>query len=166
MIAVAAEAAAERDLPGKHVITLGRSSIEPFLQFSTRRDLREKAFEAWIRRGEFGGASDNRALIAETIALRAERAKLLGFESYAHFSLDDTMAKTPEAVADLLRSVWEPAKRRLAGEQALLQAQIAARGRQLSARRRTTGGTLPRRCARPSSISTRPSSSPTSRSTR
>jgi peptidyl-dipeptidase Dcp len=128
VIAVAAEAAAERKLPGKHVITLGRSSIEPFLQFSTRRDLREKAFEAWIRRGEFGGASDNGALMAETIALRNERAKLQGFASYAHFSLDDTMAKTPAAVAELLRSVWEPAKRRLAGEQALLQAQIAAEG--------------------------------------
>ena len=111
VVAVAAEAAAERKLPGKYVITLGRSSIEPFLQFSTRRDLREKAFEAWIRRGEFGGDTDNRALIAETIALRAERAKLMGFASYAHFSLDDTMAKSPDAVADLLHSVWEPAKR-------------------------------------------------------
>lgn len=128
VIAVAAEAAAERKLPGKYVITLGRSSIEPFLQFSTRRDLREKAFEAWIRRGEFGGETDNRGLMAEMIALRAERAKLMGFATYAHFSLDDTMAKSPDAVANLLRSVWEPAKRRLAGEQAKLQAAVAAEG--------------------------------------
>ena len=78
-----AKAAAERGLPGKHVITLSRSSIEPFLQFSTRRDLREKAFQAWIARGEGGGATDNRALIAEMVALRAERARLLGFASFA-----------------------------------------------------------------------------------
>jgi peptidyl-dipeptidase Dcp len=128
VIAAAAEAANERDLPGKHVITLSRSSIEPFLQFSTRRDLREKAFEAWTKRGEFGGESDNRALIAETIALRIERARLLGYDSYAAFRLADTMAKTPEAVRALLEQVWEPAKRRLAREQAALQAQVAAEG--------------------------------------
>ncbi len=128
VVAAAAEAAAERGLPGKHVITLSRSSIEPFLTFSTRRDLREKAFEAWTKRGEFGGDSDNRALIAETIALRTERATLLGYDSYAAFRLADTMARTPEAVRGLLESVWEPAKRRLAREQAALQAQVAAEG--------------------------------------
>ena len=69
----------ERGLAGKHVITLSRSSVEPFLQFSARRDLREKAFRAWIARGDNGGATDNKAIIAEMVALRAERARLLGY---------------------------------------------------------------------------------------
>ncbi|HVY19064.1 MAG TPA: M3 family metallopeptidase [Bauldia sp.] len=128
VVAAAAEAASERGLSGKHVITLSRSSIEPFLQFSTRRDLREKAFEAWIRRGEFGGKTDNRALISEMITLRAERAKLMGYPTYAHFRLADTMAKTPEAVGKLLSSVWEPAKKRVAAEEEALQAEVAAEG--------------------------------------
>ncbi len=128
VVAAAEEAARERGLEGKHVITLSRSSIEPFLTFSARRDLREVAFSAWTRRGEFGGETDNRSLIAETIALRAERAGLLGFASYAHFRLADTMARTPEAVRHLLHTVWEPAKRRLAAEQEALQAVAAAEG--------------------------------------
>ncbi len=106
----ARSAAAERDMPGKHVITLSRSSVEPFLQFSARRDLREKAFRAWIARGDQGGATDNKAVIAETVALRAERAKLLGYETFAHYRLDDAMAKTPDAVRDLLDRVWAPAR--------------------------------------------------------
>ena len=97
-------------MTGKHVITLSRSSVEPFLQFSARRDLREKAFRAWIARGDQGGATDNKAAIAETVALRAERAKLLGYETYAHYRLDDAMAKTPDAVRDLLDRVWAPAR--------------------------------------------------------
>ena len=108
--AAARSAAAERGMEGKHVITLSRSSVEPFLQFSSRRDLREKAFRAWIARGDQGGATDNKAAIAETVALRAERAKLLGFETFAHYRLDDAMAKTPAAVRDLLDRVWAPAR--------------------------------------------------------
>ena len=77
--AAARAAAEERGMPGKHVITLSRSSVEPFLQFSSRRDLREKAFRAWIARGDKGGTTDNKAIIAETVALRAERAQLLGY---------------------------------------------------------------------------------------
>jgi len=126
--ASAAEAATERGLRGKHVITLSRSSIEPFLTFSTRRDLREKAFDAWVKRGEFGGATDNRTLISEMISLRAERAKLMGYPSYAHFRLDDAMAKTPEAVSGLLRSVWAPARQRAEAETAALQAEAASEG--------------------------------------
>jgi len=124
----AAQAAEDRGLPGKYVITLARSSVETFLQFSTRRDLREKAFEAWIRRGESGGATDNRALIGEMIRLRHERARLLGHESYAHFNLADAMAKTPEAVADLLHTVWAPGARLAAQETAELQALVAEEG--------------------------------------
>jgi peptidyl-dipeptidase Dcp len=106
----AARAARDRDFPGKHAITLARSSIEPFLHFSARRDLRETAFNAWIMRGQGGGETDNAAIIAETVQLRAERAQLLGYESFAHFKLDDSMAKTPDAVADLLSQVWRPAR--------------------------------------------------------
>jgi peptidyl-dipeptidase Dcp len=128
VVAVAAEAAAERKLPGKHVITLSRSSIEPFLTFSTRRDLRERAFEAWVKRGEFGGATDNRTLISEMISLRAERARLMGYDTFAAFRLADTMAKTPAAVRELLESVWRPARERAAVEEKALQEEIAAEG--------------------------------------
>jgi peptidyl-dipeptidase Dcp len=128
LLAAAAATAAARGLHGQHAITLSRSSVEPFLQFSTRRDLREKAFAAWTARGEHDGPSDNRAIAAETVRLRAERASLLGFESYAHFRLDDTMAKTPRAALELLNSVWTPARAQALREAEALQAMIAAEG--------------------------------------
>jgi peptidyl-dipeptidase Dcp len=118
----AARAAAERDLAGKHVVTLSRSSIEPFLTFSTRRDLREQAFRAWSARGEGGGATDNRAIIAETVRLRAERARLLGYDTFAQYRLSDAMAKTPDAVSELLRRVWEPARAKATADRTALQA--------------------------------------------
>jgi peptidyl-dipeptidase Dcp len=121
LVAEAAKAAADRGEPGRHAVTLARSSIEPFLQASTRRDLRETAFRAWIRRGESGGATDNRAIVAETVALRIERAQLLGYDTFAHFRLDDAMARTPDAALQLLRQVWEPARARALDEQAALQ---------------------------------------------
>jgi peptidyl-dipeptidase Dcp len=105
----ASEAAKERNLSG-YVITLSRSLIVPFLQFSTRRDLREKAYIAWGKRGENGGATDNRALVKETLDLRYERANLLGYKTFADFKLEPEMAKTPQNVRDLLMAVWEPAK--------------------------------------------------------
>ena len=107
--AAAARTAADLGLDGKSVVTLARSSIEPFLQFSTRRDLRETAFKAWTRRGENGNEHDNRAIAAETITLRAERARLLGYRTFAEFRLDDAMAKTPAAVRGLLDEVWAAA---------------------------------------------------------
>jgi peptidyl-dipeptidase Dcp len=128
LLDAAAAAAEERGLAGKHVITLSRSSIEPFLQFSTRRDLREKAFKAWIARGENGGETDNRAIVSETIGLRAERARLLGYPTYADFRISDMMAKTPDAAAALLSKVWGPARQRAAREEADLQAIVAAEG--------------------------------------
>jgi peptidyl-dipeptidase Dcp len=124
----AAATAAERGLPGKHVITLSRSSIEPFLTFSRRRDLREQAFKAWAARGDGGGATDNKAIVAEMVALRAERAKLLGYSTFAEFKLADTMAKTPEAVVALLEQVWRPARARAAEECGDLQALAQAKG--------------------------------------
>ena len=124
-----ARAAAEaRGHPGKHVITLARSSVESFLQFSSRRDLREKVFQAWIRRGENGGATDNRATVAEIVALRAEQAKLLGFASYADYRLDDQMAKTPANARQLLDEVWGRARAKAAAERDALQKMVAAEG--------------------------------------
>ncbi len=127
LVAAAREAAAERGMDG-HVITLSRSSIEPFLQYSSRRDLREKAFRAWIARGEGGGETDNRAIIAEIVELRAERAKLLGYPSFAHYRLDDTMAGTPDRALELLRSVWAPARALALREAADLQKLADAEG--------------------------------------
>lgn len=119
----AARAASDRGLAGKYVITLSRSSVEPFLQYSLRRDLREQAFKAWVARGE-AGKTDNSAIITETIALRAERAKLLGYENFAAFRLSDSMAKTPEAALQLLRSVWTPARAQAVRERDALQALV------------------------------------------
>ncbi len=107
--AAARAAGTERDRPGP-AVTLNRSLIVPFLQFSPRRDLREKAYEAWTARGANGGATDNRALAAEILQLRQERAELLGYDSFADYKLETEMAKTPEAVRDLLMKVWEPAQ--------------------------------------------------------
>ena len=118
-------------MKGKHVITLQRSSVEPFLQFSSRRDLREKAFRAWIARGDNGDKTDNKAIIAETMALRTERAKLLGYPTFAHYRLDDAMAKTPEAVRGLLEKVWKPARKAALADRDALQELIARGGRQL-----------------------------------
>jgi peptidyl-dipeptidase Dcp len=124
----AAQAAEERGLKGKYAITLSRSSIEPFLQFSKRRDLREQAFKAWAARGDTDGPTDNKAIIAETAALRAERARLLGYETFADFKLADTMAKTPDNVLKLLNDVWTPARARAQEERDDLQAQAQAQG--------------------------------------
>lgn len=104
----AAMAAVAEDLGHKNklAVTLSRSIIEPFLTSSERRDLRETAFKAWAARGANGGDTDNAALISQIIALRSEKAELLGYDSYAAYKLDDTMAKTPEAVEELLGNVW------------------------------------------------------------
>ena len=126
--AAAQAAAEERGLAGKHVITISRSSVEPFLQFSARRDLREKIFRAWIARGDGGGATDNKAIIAEMVALRAERARLLGYTDFAQYRLDDAMAKTPAVVRDLLQTVWAPARERALADREALQALVQEEG--------------------------------------
>ncbi len=115
-----AQAAAERGLEG-HAVTLSRSIVVPFLQYADRRDLREKVFAAWIKRGENGGATDNAAIVAETVRLRAERARLLGSECFADYKLEPTMAHTPEAVRELLDTVWAKAVVRAGEEEADLQ---------------------------------------------
>ncbi|MEZ2223032.1 M3 family metallopeptidase [Rhizobium sp. RCC_161_2] len=124
-----AAAARERGEEGKYAVTLSRSIIEPFLTASERRDLREQAFKAWVARGENGGETDNRKIIRETLALRAEKAKLLGYANFAELKLDNTMAKTPEAVNDLLKAVWAKAAARAGEEEADIAALISQEGR-------------------------------------
>ncbi|MBA3908290.1 MAG: peptidase M3 [Rhodobacter sp.] len=119
-------AGAERGLGA--VVTLNRSLIVPFLQFSPNRALRERAYEAWVARGANGGETDNRGVAAEILALRAERAGLLGYADFAAFKLEPEMAKTPGAVRDLLMRVWEPAKAKALDDAAVLEAMLVAEG--------------------------------------
>jgi len=124
----AARAADDAGLPGKHVITLSRSSVEGFLQSSTRRNLREDAFKAWIKRGEMRPETDNRALIGQIAALRLEYAQIMGHKTFADYSLADTMAKTPSAVHDLLGRVWPAAIAAASLEREALQKRVASEG--------------------------------------
>jgi peptidyl-dipeptidase Dcp len=124
-----AAAAREREAPeGAHAVTLSRSIIEPFLTFSSRRDLREQAFAAWVKRGENGGDRDNIAIVRQILALRAEKAKLLGYASFAAYKLDDTMAKTPDNVNDLLMKVWAKARAKALEEASDLEGLMAEDG--------------------------------------
>jgi peptidyl-dipeptidase Dcp len=120
--AAAAQAAEERGLAGRYAVTLSRSAVEPFLTFSSRRDLRRALWEAWTARGAKRGTGDNAPIIREILALRAEQARLLGYENFADYRLDDTMAKTSAAAEGLLLQVWEPAKAKARDERAALEA--------------------------------------------
>src|ERR1700743_1655504 len=127
-IAAAKAAAEERGLAGKAIVTLSRSSVETFLKSSSRRDLREKVFKAFTARGDNGNANDNNATIVEILALREESAKLLGYPTFAAYRLEDSMAKTPEAVRGLLERVGKPARARALKNRDDLQALVAAEG--------------------------------------
>ncbi len=127
-VVAAARAAGEEKEAGGPVVTLSRSLIVPFLQFSPRRDLRQKAYEGWGLRGANGGATDNRAIAAEILSLREERAKLLGHSSFADYKLETEMAKTPGAVKDLLMQVWSPAKTAADKDAAVLEQMLRADG--------------------------------------
>jgi peptidyl-dipeptidase Dcp len=127
VVASARAAGVEKGVAGP-VVTLNRSLIVPFLQFSPRRELRKRAYEAWVARGANGNAADNRGIAAETLALREERAKLLGYASFADFKLEPEMAKKPRAVRDLLMRVWEPAKRKANADAAVLEAMMHSDG--------------------------------------
>jgi peptidyl-dipeptidase Dcp len=129
LIAAAHDAALQRGLEG-HVITLSRSLVVPFLTFSSRRDLRQTAYEAWLSRGEHSGVTDNRPLIRRILALRQDQAHLHGQANFADFVLTDTMAGAPAAVYALLHRVWEPAKRAAANEEAALREMAAQLGEQ------------------------------------
>jgi len=127
-VAAARAAAAERGKPGKAIVTLSRSSVEPFLQSSVRRDLREKVYKAFVARGDNGNANDNNETIVEILKLREESAGILGYPTYAAYRLEDSMAKTPEAVRGLLERVWKPARERALADRDALQELIAEEG--------------------------------------
>jgi peptidyl-dipeptidase Dcp len=125
-----AAAARAREL-GEHMpfaITLARSSVEPMLQFAADRGLREQLYRAWVSRGDNPNGRNNSAIITEMLALRAERAQLLGYENFAAFKLADSMAGTPQKARALLEEVWEPARRRALQERDELQGLIAREG--------------------------------------
>ena len=130
--AAARQAAADRGIADAWVITLSRSHIVPFLTFSDRRDLRERAWRAWTSRGEHAGAHDNRPVAREILALRREQARLHGHASYADYALADTMAGGAAAVDELLTKVWEPAKASVERERQALQAMALSRGETLT----------------------------------
>ena len=109
-----------------------RSVMQPFLQNSTRRDLREIVYKAYINRGDNGDANDTNATIAEILKLRADRAKLLGFKTHAHYRMADTMAKEPEAAMDLMMKVWPAAIARVKEEVADMQAVADAEGAKIT----------------------------------
>lgn len=127
-VASAARSAGEEKNQDGPVITLSRSLIVPFLQFCKDRALRQIAYEAWTARGANGGATDNRAIAAETLKLREERAKLLGYQSFSDFKLETEMAGTPAAVRDLLMQVWTPAKAAAEADAKVLEARLVADG--------------------------------------
>jgi len=114
--------ASARGIKAQGAVLNTRSSVEPFLEYSTRRDLREKAWRSFVNRGDNGDAHDNNELIAKILKLRAVRAKLLGYPTHAHWRLEDSMAKTPEHAMGLMEAVWPAAVARVHEEVADMQA--------------------------------------------
>ena len=128
VLSAAAQAANDRGLPGKHVITLARSSFEPFMAHSTNRALREKVWRGWTNRGDNDNAYDNEALIKEILLLRLERARMLGYETFTHFRTSDTMAGDPIRVKALLDEVWAAAVAKARTEEAEIKAVMEEAG--------------------------------------
>lgn len=124
----AVEAAAERGHEGKWVFTIHKPSMLPFLQYSKSRELREKIFTAYINMGNNGDELDNKEILARMAALRVKRANLLGYETYAHYILDENMAKEPATVYEFLYKIWKPAVKRAEGEARMLQEMIDEEG--------------------------------------
>lgn len=124
----AAQAAKEKGYEGKWLFTTHKPSLLPFTQFSERRDLREKIFKAYINRGDNNNENDNKAIINNIVNLRIRKAKLLGYDTPAHYSLEETMAKTPEKVYNLLDQVWPAAIRVANNEAAMMQKMIDEEG--------------------------------------
>jgi peptidyl-dipeptidase Dcp len=127
-LSAAAETARDRQLNAPYAVTTSRSSVEPVLHLAANRAVREEIWRAFVKRGGNGNAHDNHAVIAEILQLRAELAALLGYESYAHFKLDDTMAGSPAAARELLEQVWAPGRQRVIDDRADLQAIADAEG--------------------------------------
>lgn len=107
---------------GSWVIANTRSSVEPFLTYSANRGLREKVWRMFVNRGDNGDKNDNNAIITEILKLRAERAKLLGYKTHAHWRLEPAMAGTPERAMELMEAVWKPSVQRVKEEVADMQA--------------------------------------------
>lgn len=126
--AAAAERAGEGKPAAGPLMTVSRSYVEPFLQRSARRDLREKVWRAFVARGDNGNANDNNAVIAETVRLRDDYARILGYPGFAAYKLEDSMAKTPQAVRGLLERVWVKARARALADRDAMQALIAEEG--------------------------------------
>jgi peptidyl-dipeptidase Dcp len=127
----AAAEAESKGLVGRWVMTNTRSSMEPFLTYADRRDLREKGWRLWVNRGDMGDERDNNAIITEILQLRAERARLLGYETHAHWRLENTMAGTPERAMELMEAVWSPAVARVGEEVADMEALARGEGADL-----------------------------------
>ena len=128
VISAAAEAAKERGYEGKWVFTIHKPSLIPFLQYSEKRDLREKMFTAYIMKGNHGDELDNNKICSRMASLRVKKVKLLGYETHAHFILEENMAKNPENVYELLNQLWKPALKRAESEAKALQAMIDEEG--------------------------------------
>ena len=133
LIASAAEVAKERGLDGKWVFTLHNPSGMPFLQYSDRRELRERMYKGYISRGCQGGKNDSREVVKKLVKARLEKARLMGYEDYASMALDNRMAKTPEAVYELLDQVWKPALAKAKEELADIQEEMKKDGRDFTA---------------------------------
>ena len=139
LVAAAKQAAIDRghEEDDAYVITLGRSLVEPFLTYSTRRDLRKKAFEAWTSRGELSKERDNLSIATKILRLRKRQANLMGHSTFANFQCEDTMAQTPENVLKLSMDVWERAKEAANKERAMMESFLSDKGEELE------GGILP-----------------------
>ena len=124
LIASAAETAKEAGMEGKWIFTLHNPSVMPFLQYADNRDLREKIFKGYINRGNNGNEYDNKEVVRKLLKARLEKAKLMGYENYASFALEERMAKTPDAVYKLLDQIWTPTLSKAKEELADINAEI------------------------------------------
>jgi peptidyl-dipeptidase Dcp len=127
-----AEEARARGQAGKWAVKNTRSSVQPFLMYSTNRALRQKVYEAFVNRGDNGDANDTNATIADILKLRQQRARLLGFKNHAWYRMDDTMAETPENASKLMMAVWPAAVARVREEVADMQALADREGAKLT----------------------------------
>ena len=164
-VAAAAEAAKDRKLDGKWLLRLENTTQQPILDRLQNRALRTRVFQASVQRGNHGGPNDTKAITERLAQLRAQKANLLGFANYAAYSLDDQMAKTPQAAEKLMTELVPAATAKAREEAAKMQTIIDRDEGRIQARDPRTGSSTPRRCARPTTISTSHRSSRTSSST-
>jgi peptidyl-dipeptidase Dcp len=129
VIAAASQAAQDKGYKGKWLFTPHRTSLYPFLTYSTRRDLREKLYKSYIMRGDNNNEFDNKKIASRIAKLRAEKAKILGYKTHAHYALESKMSKTPEAVYKLLDQLWPAALKRAKQEEAAMQAMAKSEGK-------------------------------------